>query len=227
MDRRRGPGPRRYFARQRLTVILFARTVVLGRGKRRLAKDIGDLNAWRFYRGALQATIGIVGSDPRWSCIAAIDPPTATKRPGPMFCRGPGRRFERRGQVKGTLGRRMLSALNDAPPGPAILIGSDIQGLNTRSLMRGLLACNAADIVLGPADDGGFWLIGSKKVISLQLLEKISWSQPSTLHDVQAELPKAWRSRLVDRLHDVDDFEDLIQAGQFKAFPSCQIHRQS
>lgn len=216
MDRRRRPKPRRYFARSRLTVILFARSVALGRGKRRLAKDVGDINAWRFYRSALRTTIRILGSDPRWSCIVAIDPLTATERPGALFSSGPGRRFQRSGQAEGALGLRMIRALNNAPPGPAVLIGSDIQGLTPAILRRALIACNASDVVLGPADDGGFWLIGARKALSHRQFDAVSWSQPSTLEDVELALPAAWRSKRVDRLYDVDELDDLIRAGWVK-----------
>ena len=190
-------------------VILFARTARIGRGKRRLARDIGDIAAWQFYHGALGRSARIVAREAGWRGLIVIDPPTAVARPGSPLGHGPAARIARAPQQGRDLGERMLRALRRAPPGPVVLIGADIPDLSIHALRRALLACRGADLVFGPATDGGFWLFGCKRALGLRLLEGVPWSSPTTLEAAIARAPKAWRVRLVDRLADVDNFADL------------------
>lgn len=191
------------------TVILFARTSRLGRGKRRLARDAGDIAAWRFYRGAVARSTRIVAREAGWRGCVALDPSRATARPGPPFAPGPGRRLPRRAQHGRDLGERMLHALREAPPGPVVLVGADIPDLSAPALRRALVACRAADLVFGPATDGGFWLIGCKRRPSPRMFAGVPWSTDAALTAAMAAAPRAWRIRLVDRLADVDDASDL------------------
>lgn len=191
------------------TVILFARLPRLGRGKRRLAREIGDIAAWRFARASLARSVATVAREEGWRAAAALDPPTAAARPGPIFASGPGRRLRRRPQSGRDFGRRMLAALRSAPPGPVVLIGADIPGLTPAALRRALVACRSADLVFGPATDGGFWLVGCRRKPSLRLFDDVRWSTCRTLAEAMAAAPPAWRIRLVDRLADVDEAADM------------------
>lgn len=191
------------------TVILFARTPRLGRGKRRLAREIGDLGALQFYRRALAKSARLVASEQGWHGVLALDPPISVDRPGPPFAWGRTSRLTRVPQTRRDLGRRMLSALSDAPPGPVVLIGADIPGVTARALRRALLACRRADFVFGPATDGGFWLIGAKRRPSPRLFREVGWSRSTTLDEAVAALPRPARVALVDRLNDVDNAADL------------------
>lgn len=191
------------------TVILFARAAQYGRGKRRLARDVGDLAAARFYRSALARSLAVVARRQGWRAEIALDPARARARPGRPFAHGPGGRLPRRAQMGRDLGERMAMALRQAPPGPVILIGADIPGVTPQALRRALLACRAADMVYGPAEDGGFWLVGCKRRPSLRHFDGVRWSNATTLEQAMAAAPAPWRFRLVDRLADVDDAGDL------------------
>lgn len=191
------------------TVILFARVPKLGRGKRRLARDIGDLAAHRFYQRALERTVTLVAAEAGWRAMAAIDPPRLAACPGPVFRRGRARRIRCFPQSGRDLGQRMAAALAAAPPGPVVLIGADIQRVSAAALRRALLACRRADLVFGPAEDGGFWLIGLKRPPSRRLFGATTWSTATTLAQAMAAAPKAWRIACVDRLRDVDVAADL------------------
>lgn len=193
------------------TVVLFARAPRFGRGKRRIARETGDLVAHVFYRGALARMTRVVAAEAGWRTIVALDPVNDVWRPGPPFSHGRAARLPRRPQRRGHLGRRMLAALADAPPGPAVLIGADIPGVTPAALKRALKACRTADFVFGPAEDGGFWLIGSRRRPPLRMLDGVGWSKPTTLAETVAALPKPARVKFVDTLRDVDIAADIPQ----------------
>ncbi len=211
MDRRNRPGSRRVRARLSQTVILFARTVRLGRGKRRLARDTGDICAWRFYRSALCQSLRIAAHHPGRIMIAALDPIADISTPGQPFTNARNSRLEIRSQGRGDLGQRMIRALNEAPRGPAVLIGADIQGLSDAALERALKATRCGDVVFGPATDGGFWLIGARGGLSNRQFQTVGWSEPTTLLQSIATFATAKRVRIVDLLSDVDSMTDLAK----------------
>jgi uncharacterized protein len=211
MDRRNRPGPRRASARLTQTVILFARTVRLGRGKRRLAREIGDIGAWQFYRAALHQSLRIATQHPCRTVIAVLDPIADVSTPGQPFTGALNSRLLARPQGRGDLGQRMVRALNQAPQGPAVLIGADIQGLTSAALGRALKASLSGDVVFGPATDGGFWLLGARDGLSIRQFQAVGWSEPTTLAQSINAFPAARRVHLVDILSDVDSMKDLAK----------------
>jgi len=191
------------------SVVLFARSPRYGRGKRRLAADVGDLAAHRFYRSQLARTVRIVAAEAGWRGYIAVDPLRAALRPGPPFTVGRAARLAIYPQQGRNLGRRMIAAMRTAPAGPVVLIGADVPGVTPGALRRALIACRAADIVFGPAADGGFWLIGSRQPLPLRVFDGVRWSQSTTLDDATKALSRHARVRHVDVLHDVDRAEDM------------------
>lgn len=191
------------------TVILFAREARLGRGKRRLARTIGTVGAHRFYRSALAGSLRTAARQQGWRALVTIDPATAVRRPGRPFVDPPAARLPQRGQRGRDLGERMARALASAPPGPVVLIGADIPGVRPELLRQALKLLGAADLVLGPSLDGGFWLIGVKRRPSPRFLDGIAWSTPQTRSAVIASVPRAWRVREAATLADVDHSADL------------------
>ena len=87
-------------------------------------------------------------------------------------------------------------------PLPAILVGSDIPHLQPRHIAQAFRRLCGARAVFGPAEDGGFWLVGVRRRARL-FAGPVRWSHPETLADARAQLP--FRAALADRLADVDD----------------------
>ena len=111
-----------------------------------------------------------------------------------------------RPQGPGDVGQRMLRVFRSLPPGPAIIVGSDIPDLVPAHVARGFEALGRADMVLGPAEDGGYWLIGlSQRARAVDPFAGVRWSSPWALADTGRALPAGLRLALVDRLADVDD----------------------
>jgi hypothetical protein len=193
----------------RATVILFLKEPRPGRVKTRLGRGIGMVAAAWWFRHRAAATIRAL-RDPRWRLALAVAPDGAAH--SPVWPKD----LPQRGQGRGDLGARMARALRDAPPGPALVVGGDIPGLRAAHVARALRALGRAEAVFGPAEDGGFWLVGLKRGrrrAPAGLFEGARWSSPHALADAVASLRGA-RVAFADRLADVDEAADLSAAAR-------------
>ncbi|MBV8132252.1 MAG: DUF2064 domain-containing protein [Alphaproteobacteria bacterium] len=182
-------------------LVLFVRAPQLGCGKRRLAQDIGDVATVRFERLMLALLLRRLAADPRWRLRIAVTPDRA-RRHARHWRRG----VEVTGQGGGDLGVRMRRALAACPPGPVVLVGGDIPGLVARHVAAAFRLLGGRDLVLGPAEDGGFWLVGVRRLPRRPpMFEGVRWSGPHALADTLAGLPQRVTVGFVDRLEDVDD----------------------
>ena len=179
------------------TVIVFARTPRLGAVKRRLARGIGAMAALRFYRAQLAATLR-AARDPRWQLVLAATPDRAGARWPAQVPRQP--------QGQGDLGARMLRALSRHRR--AVLVGSDIPGLSRADLAAAFRALGRADAVFGPAEDGGYWLVGFGPRRPAHPFADVRWSTRHALADTLANFAGR-RVALLRRLRDVDTAADL------------------
>ncbi len=190
MSRRRAP-----------VVYVFARAPALGAVKTRLAAGIGAVPALAFHRQSTQALLRRIGADRRWRTVLALTPHTALRSPG----RWPGSP-PCIDQGTGDLGRRMARVLDADRRVPALLIGSDIPDIATGHIARAFAALGEADLVFGPARDGGYWLVGRRPGVALGgLFESVRWSSPHALADTQANIPSHRRAVLLEMLEDIDD----------------------
>ncbi|MEM7566629.1 MAG: DUF2064 domain-containing protein [Pseudomonadota bacterium] len=205
----------------RPTLIVFVKEPRPGRVKTRLARDVGAVAAAHWYRRQCAALLRQVAGDPRWRTVLAVSPDAAglaSRAWPPDLPRWP--------QGQGSLGARMAAALARAAPGPALLIGSDVPGIGPREVAAALDALRGADAVLGPAPDGGFWLIGLAAGRRLPgarragrstaagpgRLEPVRWSTTAALADTVATLAPL-RVATAPTLMDVDSLADLTALG--------------
>lgn len=184
-------------------LVLFIRAPALGRGKRRLAKGVGDVAAVRFERLMLALLLRRLAADRRWRLRIAAAPDRTC----------PSIRHSRCGievvpQGGGDLGSRMRRAIAGAPPGPVVLVGADIPAITAGHVAAAFRVLGSRDLVFGPAADGGFWLVGVRRRRHLsRLFEQVRWSGPHALADTLGGVPRGVTIGFVDRLEDVDDAE--------------------
>jgi rSAM/selenodomain-associated transferase 1 len=186
-------------------LVVMARAPRLGTVKRRLARDIGDVAALRFYRGHTRALLRDLSRDPRWLTWLAVTPDGAARDPrglwdfpGPVLAQG-----------DGDLGRRMARIFRDLPPGPVVIVGSDIPGITRAGVFAAFRSLGANDWVFGPAEDGGYWLVGARRRPALRNpFQGVRWSSRHALADSLAGLQDR-RVGFVERLNDVDDGADF------------------
>ena len=183
-------------------VVVFLRAPQLGRVKSRLAAGIGALAALRFYRQTSERLLRAMARERRWRVHLALTPDRDAARACPW-------RFapSRFGQGAGDLGQRMERAVRRLPPGPVIIIGSDIPALGPRHVAAAFAALGTHHAVFGPAADGGYWLVGFRRRPRLPrpLFARVRWSSPQALADTLAGLPRDMRVAFLETLEDVDD----------------------
>jgi rSAM/selenodomain-associated transferase 1 len=192
----------------RRSLILFVREPRLGAGKKRLARDIGAVAALRFERLMLARSLRRLGRDRRWTLVLAVTPDRAANR-----WRGQCHVVT---QGRGDLGERMRRALAASPPGPAVLVGSDIPALTAAHIAAAFRLLGRHDAVFGPARDGGFWLVGARH--RMPDFGAVRWSSPHALQDTLANLPKSLSVGFAATLDDVDDGADYRRIGMVRGF---------
>lgn len=182
------------------TLVLFGRVPQRGAVKHRLAAAIGHAGAFRFYR-VLFGTLPRRLRDPRWQIVLALTPERALWRL-PSHC-------SRVGQGRGDLGARMRRAL-DRAGGPAVLIGTDIPDVSRGLVSSAFNQLRRHPFVFGPAEDGGYWLVATRKRRPLPhvLFRGVRWSSDTALVDTLATLPFAAAAGFAATLRDVDDGDD-------------------
>jgi rSAM/selenodomain-associated transferase 1 len=125
------------------------------------------------------------------------------------------RLFELRPQSGPTLGERMAAALSDAFLAgfrKAVIIGSDIPLIRDDDVERAFAALESADLVLGPSDDGGYWLLGLRAGLDSwqALFAGIPWGGNQVLEETVGKAGRLGLSVwMLRRLFDVDTEEDL------------------
>jgi rSAM/selenodomain-associated transferase 1 len=191
-------------------LIIFTRYPEPGKAKTRLIPALGPDGAADLHRQMTEKTV-------LWArALADQSPITLEVR----FEGGNGRRFQRwlgddltfLPQRKGNLGERMARAFQEAfqeGAGFAVLIGTDCPGLSASLGSEAFAALQSHDVVLGPATDGGYYLIGLRKMAS-QLFAEIPWGTEKVFSrtlDIATEL--GLRVHRLAPLDDVDRPEDL------------------
>lgn len=123
-----------------------------------------------------------------------------------------------RPQGEGDIGERMKRAFDEAFEDGAllvVLVGSDIPGLTSEILERAFEGLRRCGMVLGPAMDGGYYLIGLRQPVPL-LFSGISWGSDRVLtQTLKAAETLGLTVELVDTLRDIDRIEDLAVLQSF------------
>lgn len=175
--------PRRRAAPFCCRLVVMAKVPVAGSVKTRLAREIGVGGAVRFARAMGAALLARVASDPRWQTTIAVAPDCGVTSRAWSF------RLPRMPQRGGDLGARMQRILDRSPPGPVVIIGTDVPGIRPQHLAAAFSLLGSHDAVLGPATDGGYWLVGLKRRPHIvRPFAGVRWSGPHALADTLANL---------------------------------------
>jgi hypothetical protein len=197
--------PRHRTAPFRRQLIVMAKAPVAGRVKTRLAGELGVATAVRFARHGVASLLQRVAVDRGWATSIAVTPDIA------VFSRVWPRGMTLTPQGGGDLGARMQRLFDRAPPGPVIIIGTDVPLIQRGHIGAAFRLLGRHDAVLGPAEDGGYWLVGLRRRSSvLRPFHGVRWSTPYALGDTLHNL----RGRSVAHiatLFDVDTSADLAR----------------
>ncbi len=182
------------------TVFVFARAPRLGAVKRRLAREIGARAALYFHRATLLALLRVLAAERRVRTILAQTPDRPRFRL-PL-------QVARVGQGGGDLGARMQRAAARVPHGRVVIIGCDIPDARAADVVAAFRALGRADAVFGPAEDGGYWLVGLSPRRPARPFAAVRWSTAHALADTLANFCGR-RVTFLRTLRDVDTAQDL------------------
>lgn len=192
-------------------LLVFLKYPEPGKVKTRLARGIGDPAAAEVYSRLAEHTVSTVSGDGAWRTIVCFDP--AGKRDAVTAWLGRyAAEFEPQGS--GDLGERMKSALTAAfsrGHARAVIIGTDCPGI-TRTIIRASFdAAGTGKAVLGPAKDGGYYLIGLSRRDPLPpVFEDIEWGTDGVYAQTVSRLASsAIETVMLPVLADLDTAEDL------------------
>ncbi|GAB3811022.1 TIGR04282 family arsenosugar biosynthesis glycosyltransferase [Pontibacter rugosus] len=186
-------------------LLLFVRNPELGKVKTRLAATLGQEKALEIYIKLLNHTRSITEQLPVHKLVYYTDNVTLNDQ-------WPDHVYEKRVQPAGDLGDKMQAAFAagfEEGYTSIVIIGSDCWQLSQEVIEEAYKQLEQQEVVLGPALDGGYYLLGTKR-LHPQLFQNKRWSTahvfPDTIQDLkQLQLTYS----LLPRLSDVDYAEDL------------------
>ena len=202
-------------------LLIFTRNPELGKCKTRLAATIGDQAALDVYKMLLQHTVSITEG------LTSVKEVHYSVSVNPNDIWDP-TIYQKKEQIGEDLGARMKYAFAEGfKQGfeKIIIIGSDMYDLEQRDLEFAFEQLENHDYVVGPAQDGGYYLMGMKS-LNNAVFENKAWGTDTvfrdTLHDIEQHSHK-----LLDIRNDVDYYEDIKDIPAFQKFlkqTDDQIH---
>lgn len=183
-------------------IIIFIRNPVLGKVKTRIAATQGPEKALEIYCYLLELTKASVQNTAYTKYLFYSDDILQDEWPEEFFLK--------RIQTGTDLGERMMNAFREvlSMHDGALIIGSDCASFDRKNLDHAIQELRHHDVVIGPAKDGGYYLLGMKRLIPDLFIHK-SWSSDvllrQTLHDLKSS---NLSFSLLQELNDIDEWED-------------------
>jgi rSAM/selenodomain-associated transferase 1 len=194
-------------------LVVFAKTPQPGRVKTRLTPRLSAEDAAGLARAFLLDVLALARRVPDADRVLAYTPRGTREEMGALA----GPRFRLRVQQGRDLGERLaraFSSLLRRPDDRTVIIGSDSPLLPPSRLAEAFAALDRADVVLGPCEDGGYYLIGLRRWVPA-LLAGVRWSTDFAFADTITNANRLSLSRSVlESDYDVDDFRGLARLVQ-------------
>lgn len=192
-------------------LLIFAKNPEFGKVKTRLASTIGDAQALFIYEQLLKQTISVTKDLPVDKFIFYSD--SVIEKDG-----WENTIYEKKIQDGKSLGSKMKNAfISSFTVGyeKIVIIGTDCFELGEKHILKAFEQLEKVDIVIGPAKDGGYYLLGMKKLYE-SIFENIDWSTDKVLKQTLSICGELNLSIfLLPELNDIDDEEDLRKQGSF------------
>ena len=201
-----------YLPVSKKALIVFTRNPELGRCKTRLAATIGDQSALDVYRFLLDHTVKITSH-----LSADVYVYYSEKiREIDIWNTSVFRKKQQQGLDLGAKMQHAFTEVFGMGYQKAIIIGSDMYDINTQDLEDAFLTLEHNNFVVGPAQDGGYYLLGMKQ-LKTSLFKNKKWGTSTVLSDTLKNLTLEKVSILPEK-NDVDYFEDIKDIKVFEKF---------
>ena len=185
-------------------LLIFTRNPELGKAKTRLAKTVGDETALEIYKFLLERTRDIsskVNADKAVYYSVKI-------RENDIWNPDIYQKYQQFGD---DLGIRMLNAFKngfEAGYEKVMIIGSDLYDLSEKNIEKAFVALNTNDVVIGPAEDGGYYLLGMN-ALQENVFKNKKWGTASVRKDTLKDLSDK-KVKVLAFKNDIDIYEDIL-----------------
>ena len=188
------------------SLLIFTKNLEPGKVKTRLAATIGNAKAFFIYRQLIEYTVSITNYLP-------VDKFIFFSNDLEQKDLWNDKHFFKQVQCGQDLEERINNAFALAfqmEYDKAVIMGTDCPELNAEIMMNAFAYLTTYDVVIGPAEDGGYYLLGMNQLYTQQF-QNISWSTQTVFEDTLSICKKNNISySLLPVLHDVDEEKDLI-----------------
>lgn len=200
-------------AQSRNLLLIFTRNPELGKAKTRLAKTVGEETALEIYKFLLEKTKNITAE------VKSTDKAvyySVKIRENDIWDANIFQKYQQFGE---DLGIRMLNAFKnsfEASYKKVMIIGSDLYDLSSETIENAFDKLNENDVVIGPAEDGGYYLLGMNS-LQENIFKNKEWGTKTVRKDTLQDLQDK-KVHLLATLNDVDVFEDIEDHPAFQKF---------
>ncbi|MBA6156153.1 TIGR04282 family arsenosugar biosynthesis glycosyltransferase [Tenacibaculum sp. S7007] len=193
-------------------LLIFTRNPELGKAKTRLAKSVGDETALDIYKFLLNRTKEITQD---LTCDKVVYYSVKVRNNDIWDAKI----YQKHQQEGEDLGFRMQNAFQNsfnAGYDKVMIIGSDLYDLTPNHINEAFNKLDNNDVVIGPAEDGGYYLLGMKN-LQPNIFENKAWGTETVRKDTLNDLQKV-SVHLLEELNDVDVIEDIENHPAFQKF---------
>ncbi|HEA20278.1 hypothetical protein LCGC14_1170660 [marine sediment metagenome] len=193
-------------------LLIFTRNPEMGKCKTRLAQTVGDETALDIYKFLLRHTVSITENLNTAKQVWYSEEIWEDDIWDETF-------YDKRLQKGTDLGLRMANAFQDGFTSGfdrIIVIGSDIFDLKQSDIENAFAQLDKNDFVIGPAQDGGYYLLGMKS-FKAELFQNKNWGQDTVLKDTMDHI-KNEKLAILEERNDIDVYDDIKDKEAFKHF---------
>jgi len=191
-------------------LIIFTRKPELGKVKTRLAKGVGDEFALKIYEYLLEHTAKITSQvnahKQVWYTNEIVKDDIWDDKI-----------FKKHVQIEGDLGEKMRFVFEEAFKSGfvnVLIIGSDLLDIGQDMINDAFEYLNQREVVVGPAKDGGYYLLGMNHFIP-EVFEDINWSTSQVFQQTLDRISKKTVA-ILDEKNDIDFKEDAMEHEELK-----------
>lgn len=193
-------------------LLIFTKNPVAGKVKTRLARDLGNEKALQVYNFLLQHSMQVTSSLKVEKHVYYSDEVASRDI-------WDNAEFEKKQQHGSNLGVRMENAFREGFAEGfenIIIIGTDLYDIDSSDLENAFRELEQHDVVIGPAQDGGYYLLGMKSLNSA-LFKNKDWSTSSVYKDSLRDL-EDYKVKVLNTKNDIDVLDDIKEHPAFQKF---------
>lgn len=201
-----------HFPASKKALIIFTRNPELGKVKTRLAKSVGDESALEIYKFLLKHTVAITQNLNLDKYVFYSENIHRNDLWNPDV-------FRKKLQRGIDLGQRMENAFAELFTmgyEKVVIVGSDIYELEQEDIEKAFRTLETSPVVIGPATDGGYYLLGMKEMHP-KIFRNKAWGTHTVLKDTLKDL-NAEKYVLLPEMTDIDYYEDIKNEAAFQQF---------